>query len=92
MKPHIPASNPVDAQVSAMAKRSTSYFTCDIEGNVASLTRDRLAHKNRLNFALYAERYDLFRAQNTAPDVQAVVQTSTHEAFKAQQPPVFKRN
>ena len=90
MKHYIPTSNPMHAQVSAMAERSTQHFACDVEGNVASLTLNRLAHKNRLNFALYAERRDLFRAQNTATDVQAVVPTSTHKAFTAHQPPVFK--
>ncbi|MFM9902700.1 MAG: enoyl-CoA hydratase family protein [Polaromonas sp.] len=81
MKHYIPASNPMHAQFSALADRSTEHFAFAVEGGVATLTLNRPARKNPLTFASYAELRDLFRALNTATDVQAVVLTGAGGNF-----------
>ena len=81
MKHYIPASNPMHAQFSAMADRSTEHFAYAVEGGVATLTLNRPERKNPLTFASYAELRDLFRALTTATDVQAVVLTGAGGNF-----------
>lgn len=81
MKHYIPASNPMHTQFSALADRSTEHFAFAVEGGVATLTLNRPARKNPLTFASYAELRDLFRALNTATDVQAVVLTGAGGNF-----------
>src|SRR5256884_7278813 len=65
-----------------MALNPKSFlYTIDSASAVATITLNRPERLNALNFEVYTELRDTFRALDTAPGVRAVIITGTGRAF-----------